>query len=127
MKTVNAFLVRKDKDDKEEVDLVVNGIKLTCFVAVCPKTIHVGNYYQVTLELYMPNEYEVTEATSDRDGFEKTGDTFEYLITGTMKGSIIDCGIEFEDLHLLSHYGYLDGKRITIRVYRIDVGFDVHD
>lgn len=109
---------------EEEVVLLICGYELTCFASVLPYGIELGRQYPVTLSPFLvDDDYEIEEAPASGPDFEKCGSGFQYWIAGQLNGAVLECGLEFEDQLLLWDYGHLNGKRIRLKVDRLDVEF----
>lgn len=123
MNIYKALVTQLNENVEEEVSLIINGIELTCFAGICPYEIHVGKEYNVLLDLMIFNDYCVNKADFMSKKISRIERGFSYLLTGKLDGSVIDCGIQFNDEILLSDFGYLDGQFIQLKVDRIDVEF----
>lgn len=120
-----AQIKRLSDDVEEEVVLCIDGVELTCFVAVCPYKIEERASYQVELTAQVFNEYLVSELGEEASSsIVQIGDSFSHVITGRLIGNRLDAGgIVFEEDVLLSDFGYLEGKMIAWKVDRIDAEF----
>jgi hypothetical protein len=121
--TYQAEVVALDEDVEEHVVLSIQGIQLVCFAGVCPYRLQEGASYPVELRLTVLDDYEVTEAEQPSPGFTRMGDGFGYHVRGKLHDDTIDAGIVFQDDVLLSDYGFLEGKYVSMKVDRIDVEF----
>lgn len=109
---------------EEELVLLIDGYDLTCFASVLPYCIEIGRQYPVTISPFLvDDDYEIEEASASAPAFEKYGNGFQYWIAGQLNGAVLECGLEFEDQVLLWDYGHLNGKRIRLKVDRLDVEF----
>jgi len=110
---------------EEEVALQIDGVRLTCFASGCPYRIEEGKSYPVQLELLILDDYEVIESPDEAGAdFVETGEGFAYLVRGKLNGRYLEAGgLVFEDEVLRREFGYLDGKRVTVKADRINVEF----
>lgn len=120
---MKALIKSLDSDVEEQVNLLVDGIELTCFAGVCPYQIQVGKEYPVVFEMCVFDDYSVSSSDKQEILVAQIDSGFEYLIRGKLDGNTIDCGIPFEDDVLMSDFGYLNGQFVDFKVDRIDVEF----
>lgn len=124
MKKYDARVQFIGKTVEEELVLLIAGYELTCFASVLPYGIERGRQYPVTLSPFLvDDDYEIEEAPASAPDFENCGNGFQYWIAGQLDGAVLECGLEFDDQVLLPDYGYLNGKRIRLKVDRLDVEF----
>jgi len=120
-----AKVLRISESIEEEVTLQIGNTELTCFAYFPLYGIEVGLSYPVELELLVLDEY-VLEGLSDdlEPSLTRTGNTFAYVITGRLNGRYLKSGeLTFEDDVLLSDFGHLDGRMVSMKVDRINADF----
>lgn len=112
-------------DVEEEVILLINGMEFTCFIVACPWPIEVGKFYKVELSLFVLNDFKIVEVDSEvEQSIAKKGDGFAHILIGNLNGNALNVGgVTFEGDMLQSEFGYLDGKKISCEVDRINVEF----
>jgi hypothetical protein len=118
--------IKKIDDAVDElVILIINGVELTCFSNFFPYKIEKNKLYQVKLTTQVFNDYSVKELSEDTAySIIQIGNSFSHIITGRLNNNRLNAGeIDFEDDMLLSNFGYLQGKIISLKVDRIDVEF----
>lgn len=111
---------------EEEAVLEINGQRLVAFINNCPFEIIQGGQYLVEMELAILDDFIISKIDSDEKGIEQIGDSFSYLIRGTLNidTGTIDAGILFDvDREFLFDYGYLHNQNVQIRVDRLSVDF----
>lgn len=120
-----AKVIRLNDNVEEEVLLQIGEWKIPCFAGICPYRICEGMEYLVDLSLLVLDEYEVKELPSGSSpAILSDGEGFGAELIGKINGNRLCVGeLEFEDDILLSDYGYLDGKSVSVRADRIDVEF----
>jgi hypothetical protein len=119
-------ILRIDEPIEGEIMLQAGNAKLVCFSYNHPYGIEVNSTYPVKLNLLVLNDYIVEEVPDDTEpSIIRLGDSFAYVITGRLNDRCLESGeLTFEDDALLSDFGYLDGKMVTMKVDRIDADFD---
>ena len=124
--TYQAKILRLDNNIKEEVDLQIKDVKITCFIATCPYSIKVGLYYPVQLSIWSLDRYNLIEIKNNTgQSINRLGNTFAYSITGKLcNGNLVSKGLVFEDKILKKEFTYLEGKMISIKADRINVEFE---
>ncbi len=112
-------------DVEEEVNLLIDDVRINCFASVCPYPIEEGETYPVCLELVVFDDYEVAESSGNAfAAFSRIGEGFAYVVQGRLNGICLNVGgLVFEDEVLQRDFGYLDGRWVTLKVDRIDVEF----
>lgn len=120
-----AKVLRLNEDVEEEVLLQIGEWKILCFAGLCPYPIHEGMEYVVDLSFVVLDDYEVKELPdTSSPAILNTGKGFVTELVGKLEGSRLRLGeLEFEDDILLSDYGYLDGKSVSVRADRISAEF----
>ena len=121
--TITAFVKSIDENVEEQVTLIVDGVEITCFASVCPYEIIEGKTYPVEFEIMLNDDYEIEQVDSASSQIQKIGSGFAYKLSGEMLDGTIDCGIPFYDDYLISEYGYLKGKLVSLNIDRMDVEF----
>jgi hypothetical protein len=122
MMIYQAKVLRVDGSVEGEVMLQIGNTELTCFAYNF--AIEVGLSYPVELKLF--DDYTIEELPDDTEpSLVRIGNTFAYVVTGRLNGCCLESGeLTFEDDMLLSDFGYLDGKMVSVNVDRIDADFD---
>ena len=122
----HAKVLRIDENVEEEVTLQIGNTELTCFSGSYYLEKKVGSSYPVELNLFVLNDYVVEKVSDNTEpSIVRLGNTFAHIITGRLNGRCLESGeLTFEDDVLLSDFGYLDGKMVTMKVGRIDADFD---
>lgn len=120
-----ARVIALNDNIEEEVALQIDSVRLTCFANICRYRVEEGKSYPVQLELLMLDDYDVMESPDDAGpDFVESGKGFAYLVQGKLNGRYLEAGgLVFEDEVFQRDFGYLDGKRVTVKADRIDVEF----
>lgn len=120
-----AKVLSLNEDIEEEVLLQIGEWKILCFAGLCPYPIHEGMEYAVDLSFVVLDDYDVKELPDTSPPvILNTGKGFVAELVGKLEGSHLCLGeLEFEDDILLSDYGYLDGKSVSVKADRICVEF----
>jgi hypothetical protein len=109
---------------EEETVVEVGGRILTCFLNVCPRAITPGYSYEGILSLWAIDGLELQEAGDEPVGLTRHDDSFRYRVVGTLRGSVLDAGIQFEDESFSEEYAYLDGCLVVVEADRIDLAIE---
>ncbi len=87
--------------------------------------IEVNKVYNVELDYFIVDKFILEEVNTDESviiPFERIGDSTQYKITGRLDGNTFTAGnICFEDDALQLEYSYLDGRLITLTVWRLSI------
>ena len=98
---------------------------LYCFLDYCPMAIEVNKVYNVELDYFIVDKFILEEVNTDESviiPFERIGDSTQYKITGRLDGNTFTAGnICFVDDALQLKYSYLDGRLITLTVWRLNI------
>lgn len=98
---------------------------LYCFLDCCPMAIEVNKVYNVELDYFIIDKFILEEVNTDESviiPFERIGDSAQYKITGRLDGNTFTAGnICFVDDALQLKYSYLDGRLITLTVWRLNI------
>ena len=121
--TVETLVKSIDENVEEQVTLIVAGVEIICFASICPYEIIAGKTYPVEFEIMLNDDYEIEQINSVSSHIQKIGSGFAYKLSGEMLDGTIDCGIPFYDDYLISEYGYLRGKLVSLNIDRMDVEF----
>lgn len=111
--------------DEEEVTIEIGGVEIVCFCNAGIDDNEVDR--NVKCELLLYDEQEITEAkTEEIVGFYRINKSYAYKIVGVLDfdrrilESIIKISLDELDIE---DYGYLDGRKVSVIVSRIDVDF----
>ncbi|WP_180114232.1 hypothetical protein [Acinetobacter sp. YH12063] len=117
-------ILSQDEHVEESLWIEVDGKILNVFCSDYNFVFNVNSIYHVELEYEIFNEY-VPEITDNSPQFRKIDQSFTYEIIGMLNNGNLSVGdIFFKDEILLSEYGYLDNKIISLKVDRIKLYFD---
>lgn len=122
--TVQVFVVRLGSDIEEEVDVVIDGRALTCFMSVCPHEVEQGRTYRGSVSLWAADGLDLREALNEPVGMTRLGDGFRYRVVGILRGVELNAGIRFEDDAFASELHYLDGRLVAVDVDRIQLALE---
>jgi hypothetical protein len=122
----DAQVLKLDDDVEEQVVIQVGNAQLTCFASVCPYAIHPGQHYPVELELFVAEDFVMTEFVDAQPNSlaqcEPNG--LGYVITGQLNGDQLSVGeLIFKDSVFQTHFAHLQNKKVQLKVDRIDVEF----
>ncbi|OTG91458.1 hypothetical protein [Acinetobacter sp. ANC 3813] len=117
-------ILSQDEHVEESLWIEVDGKILNVFCSDYNFVFNVNSVYHVELEYEIFDEY-VPEITDNSPQFRKIDQSFAYEIIGMLNNETLSVGdIFFKDEILLSEYGYLDNKIISLKVDRIKLYFD---
>ena len=118
-------VLQLDDDDEEMVVLEVDNHVLTCFAAVCPYPIKVGESYPVELHPFFfeePEGVEVSESLPDE--IQHIGNGFSCLLTGRLVDGKFSIGsLILVDENDFSNLRHLEGRKLKLTVDRMDAEF----
>lgn len=121
----NAKLEWKSDGIEEEVLLLINDVEIICFANVMPYEVKEGNYYRVDMIPNFFGGYDIKEVGREcLDCIARDPNKFSYKVTGwLLDNKIYSNGIVFEDEEFMFLFGYLNGRKVTLNIDRIDVEF----
>ncbi len=122
-KTYSVMVLEIGEVVEEEVVLLVEGVKVKCFISYCPKKIMVGERYDVEFELDLPDGDCIALSESKKIAVESIGDGFSCLIYGYLDGSVFQSFIDFPDQDIHYEYPSFNEKYVRVSVDRIEVAF----
>ncbi|MBA0281533.1 hypothetical protein D7Y44_12660 [Stenotrophomonas maltophilia] len=109
---------------EEEVSIEISGERLVCFASYLPFRIEVGETYQVELSPMVFSEYVVNDLPGIGSSITRRGVGYSYEIVGDLKDGRITSGeFMFFDEAFLEDFAFLDGRRVSWVVDRLDVLF----
>lgn len=117
-------VVHIDQDVEEEVVVDIDGHLLTCFANVCPYAIAVGQSYPATLSLWAADGVVLREAGHETPGIFRMGDGFRHKVVGSLRGTVLDAGVCFDDEMYAREFQWLDGHLVAADVDRIEIAFE---
>ena len=121
----SAKLKKMDEIIEEFAYFSIENNDLYCFINCCPMAIEVNKVYNVELDYFIIDEFILEEVNTDESviiPFERIGNSTQYKITGRLDGNTFTAGnICFEDDALQLEYSYLDGRLITLNVWRLSI------
>ncbi|MEB2845384.1 hypothetical protein GAO09_23410 [Rhizobiales bacterium RZME27] len=127
--TQDAEVIEIDNDVEENVTLKIGRHVLSCFMVWCHEPIEAGKRYPADLGFFFFDEvgddWEMSEVGDDvAEEIVSIDDAWGYSVTGTLRGEVLHVGdLRISD-EILSGLEYLDGRKIKLRVDRLQVSFD---
>lgn len=120
----SAIVEALSSDVEEEVSIVVCGQQLTCFACHLPYRIEVGEIHQVELSPVIFSDYVIDELPGAGCSIASRGFGYSYEVVGWLENGCISCnGLVFSDEAFIEDFAFLDGKRVSWQVDRLDVLF----
>ncbi|MFS8148818.1 hypothetical protein [Rhizobium sp. BR 249] len=120
----SAILEKIGDEVEEEVSVLIQGERLTCFASYMPYPTHIGEVYQVELIASVFGDYIIEEAEVEFPSICRIGEGYSYLIVGILTDGRIDCGsLSFDDDAFSKDFGSLRGKMVSWKVDRLDICF----
>lgn len=121
----SAKLKKMDEIVEELAYFSIENNDLYCFLDYCPMAIEVNKVYNVELDYFIVDKFILEEVNTDESviiPFERIGNSTQYKITGRLDGNTFTAGnICFVDDALQLKYSYLDGRLITLTVWRLNI------
>jgi hypothetical protein len=116
----NAKYISRNENIEEEINLEIEGVRISGFTMGVPYKLKVGAVYPVNLELTIFDD-EIEELHATKYGVENIGGGFAHHLYGKLDKDILRLGsFEIQDEQLL-RFSKFDGKFIHLIVNRIMV------
>ncbi|MCS3809798.1 hypothetical protein [Xanthomonas sp. 4461] len=117
-------IIGMSENIEEELTVSIDGQQLTCFASYLPYAIEVGKTYEAEVIAMVFEDYFVEKSGEAIPSIKSCGDDYSYIVTGTLRGSCVDCGeLVFCDDALIEDFGFLDGNIVNWRIDRLDLSF----
>lgn len=115
-----ARVIALGSDIEEEVELEIQGVRLTCFASCMPFQVFLGHDYLVSIELKVFGALLVSSNMNREKAIRRIGDGLRHELLGVINGTSLDCGLVIEDeLFAIDS----QDRWISLSVDRIDAMF----
>lgn len=124
IKKYAATIIEIDDIVEEFVVLLINNVKVRCFISYCPRRIRIGEHHSVELEIVLPDENYAEISKEKRKDLETIDHGFSCFLYGYLNGSIFESFVSFYEQEIHYEYPHFNERYVKLVAERINVFFE---